>query len=70
MHAVVVFKCERLRSTDALRTHCRTLIARYKGPRSMVFVPASPLSLTGKALKTELRALDGRPFRVPTKNMR
>lgn len=69
VHAVVVLKPEALCSVDALRTHCRSLIAGYKVPKSMIFVPALPLSPTGKVLKTELRALYGQDSQIRTEGM-
>lgn len=40
---------------DAIKAHCRTLIAGYKCPRSVEFRDALPMSATGKVLKRELR---------------
>jgi acyl-CoA synthetase (AMP-forming)/AMP-acid ligase II len=36
---------------------CRDRLARYKVPKSVVFLDALPLSPAGKILKRELRAL-------------
>jgi long-chain acyl-CoA synthetase len=40
---------------EALITHCRQLIASYKKPRHVIFVPSLPRTSTGKVLKVELR---------------
>jgi acyl-CoA synthetase (AMP-forming)/AMP-acid ligase II len=55
VHAVVVTRKGAQVSVDALIAHCRTLIAGYKCPRSLVFVEQLPLSGAGKVLKTHLR---------------
>ena len=57
VHAVIVPK-DALRPTlDEIQTHCRSLIAGYKIPRSMeIRETALPLSSVGKVLKAELRA--------------
>jgi acyl-CoA synthetase (AMP-forming)/AMP-acid ligase II len=56
VHAVVVLKPGEHTDADALRAHCKTLIAGYKCPRSVAFVASLPLSGAGKVLKTALRA--------------
>lgn len=55
VHGVVVFRPGAWCNSDALRDHCRTLIAGYKVPKSIAFVDALPLSPAGKVLKTVLR---------------
>ena len=55
VHAVVVLKKDTQVSVDELIAHCRTLIAGYKCPRSVVFAESLPLSAAGKVLKTQLR---------------
>ncbi len=40
--------------------HCRANLARYKAPRSVVFVKALPRNPAGKVVKGELRALYGK----------
>lgn len=55
VHAVVVKKLGIEVSAEALGTHCRSLIAAYKCPRSMEFRDSLPLSAAGKLLKNELR---------------
>jgi acyl-CoA synthetase (AMP-forming)/AMP-acid ligase II len=55
VHAVVVLQPEQRATPDEIRTHCKTLIAGYKAPRSVDFVDALPMSGAGKILKRELR---------------
>jgi acyl-CoA synthetase (AMP-forming)/AMP-acid ligase II len=55
VHAVVVLLPGRQASVDEIRTHCKTLIAGYKAPRSVDFADALPMSGAGKVLKRELR---------------
>jgi acyl-CoA synthetase (AMP-forming)/AMP-acid ligase II len=43
-------------TAEELIEHCRTLIASYKKPRDVRFVPDLPRNSVGKVLKTELRA--------------
>jgi long-chain acyl-CoA synthetase len=40
---------------EELVAHCRSLLAVYKAPREVVLVDAIPKTLTGKALRRELR---------------
>jgi len=67
VHAVVRLVEGVSENSDGLISHCRTLIANYKIPRSVSFysVPL-PLSGAGKILKTELRKpfWDGRTKQV------
>jgi long-chain acyl-CoA synthetase len=42
-------------SGEELIEHCRALLAVYKAPRRVVFVEEIPKTLTGKALRRELR---------------
>jgi long-chain acyl-CoA synthetase len=56
VHAVVRLIEGVPESPEALISHCRTLIANYKIPRSVSFCSEPlPLSGAGKILKTELR---------------
>jgi acyl-CoA synthetase (AMP-forming)/AMP-acid ligase II len=55
VHAVVQLMPGQQATVDELRTHCKTLIAGYKSPRSVDFVEAMPMSGAGKILKRELR---------------
>ena len=42
-------------SAEQLIAHCREALATYKAPREVVFVAEIPKTLTGKALRRELR---------------
>jgi len=56
VHAIVVPKPGMVVSGDEIIAHCRSLIAAYKVPRSVVLrSEPMPLSGAGKVLKTELR---------------
>jgi len=55
VHAVVVRRPAAEADADALIAHCRELIAGYKCPRSVEFVPALPISGAGKVMKYRLR---------------
>jgi acyl-CoA synthetase (AMP-forming)/AMP-acid ligase II len=55
VHAVVVLLPAQQTTVEAIRAHCKTLIAGYKAPRSVEFVDALPMSGAGKILKRELR---------------
>ena len=54
--AVVVLRPGSAPTAEALIEHCRTLIARYKCPRSVEFVDQLPRLATGKLDKPTLRA--------------
>jgi long-chain acyl-CoA synthetase len=56
VHAVIVLRGGAAASADDIAAHCRTLIAKFKCPRSVEFAGALPLSAAGKVLKQELRA--------------
>ncbi|GHF61905.1 AMP-binding protein [Seohaeicola zhoushanensis] len=56
VHAVVVCKAGQSVTLTDLRTHCASLLANYKCPRSMEVMDALPISGAGKTLKAELRA--------------
>ena len=60
--AVVVLRAGSNLTQDVLIEHCRTLIARYKCPRSVAFVDELPRLATGKLDKPTLRAR----FRSPS----
>ncbi|CAG9171144.1 Long-chain-fatty-acid--CoA ligase [Cupriavidus laharis] len=55
VHAAVVVKTGQQVAAEELISHCKTLIAGYKCPRSVSFVESLPLSGAGKILKTALR---------------
>lgn len=56
VHAVLVLHEGQSIDLDALRGHCRKLIAPYKSPRSLEIRDVLPLSPAGKILKRDLRA--------------
>jgi long-chain acyl-CoA synthetase len=58
VHAVVVVRDATADDIlrDELVAWCRTRLAAFKCPRSLVFTEALPLSAAGKVLKTTLRA--------------
>jgi fatty-acyl-CoA synthase len=53
--AVVVLRQGTSASEADLIEHCRTRLARYKIPKSVVIAEALPISAAGKILKRELR---------------
>jgi len=57
VHAIVILKEDVSLTVEALRAHCKELIADYKCPRSIT-IRREPLphSAVGKVLKSELRA--------------
>ncbi|MFE0424910.1 long-chain fatty acid--CoA ligase [Streptomyces sp. NPDC058953] len=55
VHAVVVLRPGRTATLEDIQAHTRSLIARYKAPRSVEFVDALPTSAAGKILKRVLR---------------
>ena len=57
VHAVVVLRVAATVSAEDIQTHCRSLIAAYKCPRSVEFRDNPlPLSSVSKVNKAELRA--------------
>ena len=55
VHAVIALRAGAALDEQAVIMHCRSLIARYKCPRSVAFVDQLPLSQSGKILKQPLR---------------
>ena len=56
VHAIVVAHANAKLDSEAIRTHCRTLIAGYKVPRSIeIRTTPLPLSGSGKVHKPTLR---------------
>lgn len=55
VHAVVVLKSGAKADEEGIKSHCKTLIANYKCPRSIEFRSELPLSGAGKMLKYALR---------------
>ncbi|MDP3968143.1 MAG: FadD3 family acyl-CoA ligase [Nocardioides sp.] len=58
-HAFVVRAPDADLSPDAVVAHAREHLANFKVPRSVGFLDALPRNLSGKVLKTELRAQHG-----------
>jgi long-chain acyl-CoA synthetase len=55
VHAAVVLRAGAAVTENELSAHCHELIAGYKCPRSMEFLPELPRSGAGKILKREIR---------------
>ena len=55
VHVAVVLKPGAQTTAESIVAHCKTLIANYKCPRSVVFQEALPISGAGKILKNKLR---------------
>jgi len=53
--AVVVLKQGARLSEEEIIAHCRTQLARFKAPTSVIFTDALPRSGGGKVIKPELR---------------
>ncbi|MDI1430878.1 acyl-CoA synthetase [Polyangium sorediatum] len=53
--AIVITKPGASATEEALLAHCRDHLAKYKVPKSVVFVEAMPISAAGKILKRELK---------------
>ena len=58
--ALVAVKAGQTLTEAEVIEHCRANLARYKAPRSVVFVEALPRNPAGKVVKGELRALYGK----------
>ena len=54
--AVVVAERDALLEEDAIKLHCRDLLAGYKVPKSIYVAPELPLTANGKVHKPTLRA--------------
>jgi long-chain acyl-CoA synthetase len=55
VRAYVALKPGTAATPDELIAHCRALLAVYKAPREVELVAEIPKTLTGKALRRELR---------------
>ena len=56
--AFVVLKPEQSLSADAIIAHCQAQVARYKVPKSVVFIDKLPRNAAGKVVKDALRQMD------------
>ena len=56
VHAALVLRPGAQASLDQIQSHCRSLIAGYKVPRSISFADALPKTAAGKVQKADLRA--------------
>ena len=61
LRVFVVLRDGAAEDPDALRSHVRDNLARYKVPRDVVFVDELPRNPTGKVLKRELAEMDVEP---------
>jgi fatty-acyl-CoA synthase len=57
--ALVALKPGAALTEEQIIEHCRANLAKYKVPKSVVFVPALPRNPAGKVVKGELRAAYG-----------
>jgi acyl-CoA synthetase (AMP-forming)/AMP-acid ligase II len=57
--AVVVLKKGAQATDEEIMEHCRSRLASFKRPRSVVFVDALPHSAVGKMLRKEVRKIYG-----------
>ncbi len=55
VHAVVVLRPGVDATAEQIESHCKSLIANYKCPRTTEFVDTLPISGAGKILKNKLR---------------
>ena len=51
---------------EEIRTFVGARLAHYQAPREIVFLPALPLTATGKIMRRELRALPAVPRSSPS----
>jgi acyl-coenzyme A synthetase/AMP-(fatty) acid ligase len=61
VRAVVVLKPGQQATAEVLIEHCRSRIASYKRPRSLLFASELPKLPSGKISKIELRKTHGAP---------
>lgn len=53
--AILVLRPEAALDPDTVLAHCRTQLAKYKVPKSVIFTDVLPRNVAGKVLKRELR---------------
>lgn len=63
--AVVVLRPDASLDAERIREHCQTLLAGYKKPRHVIFVPELPRNATNKVIKHVLREEYARLGRHP-----
>ena len=56
--AYIVLKAGATADSNGIIEHCRQHLAAYKVPREVQFVPALPMTSSGKIMRRELKALD------------
>jgi acyl-CoA synthetase (AMP-forming)/AMP-acid ligase II len=59
--AVVVLKTGEFATPEEMMEYCRTRLAGFKRPRSVVFIEALPRNPMGKTLRKKLREEYGKP---------
>jgi acyl-CoA synthetase (AMP-forming)/AMP-acid ligase II len=65
LRAVVQLREGEAMAEQEIKDFCSGELARYKIPRSVVFVEAIPLSPVGKMLRQQVRELYGQPKQAP-----
>jgi fatty-acyl-CoA synthase len=55
--AFIVIKADYTLDPDAILTHCRANLAKFKVPQAVRFIDALPRNAAGKVLKRELKTL-------------
>lgn len=61
--AFVIAKDKSAAMSEAIVAHCQTRLAKFKIPKSVVFVDDLPRTASGKVLKRDLRSLNAAPHR-------
>jgi len=59
--AIVVMKKGEVATSEEIVEHCRSRLAGFKRPRSVIFVDSLPRNLMGKVLRKNLREEHGQP---------
>jgi acyl-CoA synthetase (AMP-forming)/AMP-acid ligase II len=59
--AIVVLKKEEAATAEEIMEYCRSRLASFKRPRSVLFIDSLPRNPMGKVLKKELREKFGQP---------
>ena len=61
LSGLVVLKKGKKISVDEVIEHCRSRLAGFKRPRSVIFIDTLPRNAMGKVLRKELREKYGQP---------